>query len=94
MSFGGLPPLVGFFPKWIVIRLSIESGQFGLLSVIIFIRLFSLFYYVRVIYAVLAQSNVFNKLFNYKEYNESFILVFYILILSGLLFIPLLVLII
>jgi NADH:ubiquinone oxidoreductase subunit 2 (subunit N) len=49
MSLGGLPPLIGFFPKLIV--LSITPNQFYLLIfVIILTSIISLFIYTRILY--------------------------------------------
>jgi len=93
ISFGGLPPFIGFFPKWVLIRIGITSGQFILLRLIILISLFSLFYYTRVIYVVIAQSGVLSLLNNFKI-SGVVIIVSYLMVLSGLLFVPLLLLLI
>lgn len=56
LSFGGLPPFIGFFRKWVVIQALVESGLIVLAILIISIRLVSLFYYTRVCYVIISQS--------------------------------------
>lgn len=55
-SFGGLPPFVGFFGKWLLIRLMLEGGLGVLCTFIVIIRLVSLYYYTRICYVVISQS--------------------------------------
>lgn len=57
MSFGGLPPFIGFFGKWLLINLIVRGGITFLCTLILIIRLISLYYYTRVCYSVLSQSN-------------------------------------
>jgi len=77
----------------VLIIIGITSGQFILLRLIILISLFSLFYYTRVIYVVIAQSGVLSLLNNFKI-SGVVIIVSYLMVLSGLLFVPLLLLLI
>lgn len=46
-SLGGLPPFLGFLPKWIVLQISVRIGYYLLSLLIISIRLFTLYYYIR-----------------------------------------------
>lgn len=57
LSFGGLPPFIGFFGKWIVINLMVDGGLPVLCVVILIISLLSLYYYVRICYTILRQSS-------------------------------------
>ena len=50
-SLGGLPPFLGFLPKWLVLQLTITESLFWLSLVIILIRLFVLFFYLRLIFS-------------------------------------------
>nr|AIL31449.1 NADH dehydrogenase subunit 2 [Daimio tethys] len=53
LSLGGLPPLLGFFPKWMVINFMI-SNKFLITSLIfIMMSLITLFFYIRIIYSCL-----------------------------------------
>lgn len=51
LSLGGLPPFLGFAPKWAVIERLTNEIQFVLLTLLIIITLISLFYYIRVCYS-------------------------------------------
>ena len=47
LSLGGLPPLIGFVPKLIIIKLLAETQNFIWLSILIGGTLLTLFYYIR-----------------------------------------------
>nr|YP_009175628.1 NADH dehydrogenase subunit 2 [Atrijuglans hetaohei]ALH16785.1 NADH dehydrogenase subunit 2 [Atrijuglans hetaohei] len=51
LSLGGLPPFIGFFPKWIVINFLIMNKIFLLTFIFIFMSLIMLFFYIRIIYS-------------------------------------------
>lgn len=54
LSLGGLPPLLGFLPKWIIIiNLSLTPNTIVLLIVLIFGSLLNLFYYLSIIFRFL-----------------------------------------
>lgn len=57
LSFGGLPPFIGFFAKWMIISLIVESNMSPLCLFMVIMSLISLFYYTRVCYSVLSQSS-------------------------------------
>nr|WAB70216.1 NADH dehydrogenase subunit 2 [Athyma asura] len=52
-SLGGLPPFLGFFPKWIVINFLIKNNLFVISFVFIMSSLILLFVYIRIIYSSL-----------------------------------------
>lgn len=61
ISLGGLPPFIGFIPKWLIIQ-SIIFIKFYLISLfLICIRLITLYYYLKITLAAV--------LFNYIEFN-------------------------
>nr|YP_010987356.1 NADH dehydrogenase subunit 2 [Lednia tumana]QCF39710.1 NADH dehydrogenase subunit 2 [Lednia tumana]WOL43199.1 NADH dehydrogenase subunit 2 [Lednia tumana] len=47
LSLGGLPPFLGFLPKWIVIQSLINTGNNFLITVMVITTLITLFYYLR-----------------------------------------------
>nr|ALO70252.1 NADH deshydrogenase subunit 2 [Aleochara sp. 1 EF-2015]ALO70261.1 NADH deshydrogenase subunit 2 [Aleochara sp. 2 EF-2015] len=53
LSLGGLPPFLGFFPKWLTIQYMINSNWMMLSFFMILITLFTLFYYMRLIFNIL-----------------------------------------
>nr|YP_010528110.1 NADH dehydrogenase subunit 2 [Rhyzodiastes puetzi]UXW64212.1 NADH dehydrogenase subunit 2 [Rhyzodiastes puetzi] len=74
LSLGGLPPFLGFFPKWLVI-LKLSSSFNTLLLFMIFMSLITLYFYLRIIYSYLTISS--NKLnYNFINYYLSDISLF------------------
>lgn len=51
LSLGGLPPFLGFLPKWLVIQQLTLCNQYFLLTVIIISTLITLFFYLRICYS-------------------------------------------
>nr|YP_009141017.1 NADH dehydrogenase subunit 2 [Adelphocoris lineolatus]AHL44242.1 NADH dehydrogenase subunit 2 [Adelphocoris lineolatus]ANT45786.1 NADH dehydrogenase subunit 2 [Adelphocoris lineolatus] len=49
LSMGGLPPFMGFMPKWITIEYMIMSNEFMLLTIMSMSSLITLMYYLRMI---------------------------------------------
>nr|UBI44014.1 NADH dehydrogenase subunit 2 [Eysarcoris gibbosus] len=48
MSMGGLPPLMGFLPKWITVQTMVNSEEYMMLMIMIMCSLITLMYYMRV----------------------------------------------
>lgn len=48
LSLAGLPPFLGFLPKWLVLQWVLGGGLVGVSLIIILARLFTLFFYLRV----------------------------------------------
>nr|WMQ77961.1 NADH dehydrogenase subunit 2 [Auzata chinensis] len=51
LSLGGLPPFIGFFPKWIVINFLIINKMYLLCFTFILMSLIMLFFYIRILYS-------------------------------------------
>nr|YP_009919039.1 NADH dehydrogenase subunit 2 [Hylemya vagans]QMP96632.1 NADH dehydrogenase subunit 2 [Hylemya vagans] len=51
LSLGGLPPFLGFFPKWIVIQLMTINNQLFLLTFMVLMTLITLYFYIRLCYS-------------------------------------------
>ena len=51
LSLGGLPPLTGFLPKWIIITELIKNNCLIIATLIAIIALLNLFFYTRLIYS-------------------------------------------
>nr|YP_010389933.1 NADH dehydrogenase subunit 2 [Ahlbergia frivaldszkyi]UPU96037.1 NADH dehydrogenase subunit 2 [Ahlbergia frivaldszkyi] len=51
MSLGGLPPFIGFFPKWIIINFLMNFNLFIICFIFIMMSLIMLFLYIRIIYS-------------------------------------------
>nr|AKQ53278.1 NADH dehydrogenase subunit 2 [Haritalodes derogata] len=58
LSLGGLPPFIGFFPKWIIINFLLLNNFYFLTFILIMMSLILLFFYIRILYS----SFMFNYL--------------------------------
>nr|YP_009029759.1 NADH dehydrogenase subunit 2 [Maruca vitrata]AHY24043.1 NADH dehydrogenase subunit 2 [Maruca vitrata] len=58
LSLGGLPPFIGFFPKWIIINFLLKNNYFFMTFILIMMSLILLFFYIRILYS----SFMFNYL--------------------------------
>ena len=68
ISLGGLPPFLGFFPKWIIIELIVKNNLYFLLLIILIFTLITLYFYLRIIYASLL-LNYSSTNWNFKFFN-------------------------
>nr|UKG19001.1 NADH dehydrogenase subunit 2 [Dendrolimus punctatus] len=74
LSLGGLPPFIGFLPKWIIINFLINNKMFLLSFIFIMMSLIMLFFYIRIIYSSLMFYYIKMKLF--KTYFKNNFLLF------------------
>nr|YP_009029746.1 NADH dehydrogenase subunit 2 [Graphium mullah]AHY24042.1 NADH dehydrogenase subunit 2 [Graphium mullah] len=88
LSLGGLPPFLGFFPKWIIINFLINNNLNMISFIFIMMSLIMLFIYIRISYS----SIIFNffkmkwlKIF-LKNNNLLFINIFSMISLLGMIF--------
>lgn len=85
LSLGGLPPFIGFFPKWLIIQELSNFNHFFLLIVFLFSTLISLYFYIRLRITFLSI-----KSFNFKTNNFYFknnkIIIFCYLNFLGIIF--------
>nr|YP_008081527.1 NADH dehydrogenase subunit 2 [Erynnis montanus]AGJ72726.1 NADH dehydrogenase subunit 2 [Erynnis montanus] len=51
LSLGGLPPFLGFFPKWIIINFLMMNNFIFISFIFIMMSLITLFFYIRIIYS-------------------------------------------
>nr|APX40252.1 NADH dehydrogenase subunit 2 [Longitarsus ibericus] len=65
-SLGGLPPFLGFFPKWLVVNNLTENHFFTLSMVLIISTLITLFYYLRLTFPSLTLNYSESKIFTSK----------------------------
>nr|AND96380.1 NADH deshydrogenase subunit 2 [Onthophagus schwaneri] len=89
MSLGGLPPFLGFLPKWLTIQMMIKMNLISLSLIIIVITLITLYFYMRIIMSGVTMnknSKTLNteKLPYIKKFNLIYLINF--IILMSLLF--------
>nr|AQP28878.1 NADH dehydrogenase subunit 2 [Hospitalitermes hospitalis] len=51
LSLGGLPPFLGFLPKWIVIQAMITNSMAPLATIVVVTSLITLYYYLKISYS-------------------------------------------
>nr|YP_010883372.1 NADH dehydrogenase subunit 2 [Prophantis octoguttalis]WIK99888.1 NADH dehydrogenase subunit 2 [Prophantis octoguttalis] len=51
LSLGGLPPFIGFLPKWIIINFLMNNNFFFMTFILIMMSLIMLFFYIRILYS-------------------------------------------
>nr|YP_010127598.1 NADH dehydrogenase subunit 2 [Platycheirus albimanus]QPP19854.1 NADH dehydrogenase subunit 2 [Platycheirus albimanus]UXF58164.1 NADH dehydrogenase subunit 2 [Platycheirus albimanus] len=64
LSLGGLPPFLGFIPKWLTIQYLTFNNQLFMLTIMIIMTLLTLFFYLRLCYTAF--------MLNYYENNWNF----------------------
>nr|YP_010287494.1 NADH dehydrogenase subunit 2 [Lophophelma iterans]UKT61825.1 NADH dehydrogenase subunit 2 [Lophophelma iterans] len=72
LSIGGLPPFIGFFPKWIMINFLMMNNYFSLAFIFIMMSLIMLFFYIRIIYSSFMLNYSKNKWFKIFIKNKLF----------------------
>nr|AQP29782.1 NADH dehydrogenase subunit 2 [Aciculitermes sp. T3.10f] len=71
LSLGGLPPFLGFLPKWIVIQAMITNNMAPLATIVVVTSLITLYYYLKISYSSFLILNTEPK-WNLKSHkNES-----------------------
>uniref|UniRef100_A0AAU6PWW8 NADH-ubiquinone oxidoreductase chain 2 n=1 Tax=Ophiotreta durbanensis TaxID=3135534 RepID=A0AAU6PWW8_9ECHI len=54
LSLGGFPPLLGFFYKWVMFFVLVESGSFLVSGILILFNLVSLFFYLQLCHSLVS----------------------------------------
>nr|AUW38604.1 NADH dehydrogenase subunit 2 [Sphyrocoris obliquus] len=61
MSLGGLPPFLGFLPKWMVIQTFTESEMYMMMMIMVMFSLLSLYYYMRTMTGMMMSNSMNTK---------------------------------
>nr|QBF01185.1 NADH dehydrogenase subunit 2 [Stegana polytricapilla] len=82
LSLGGLPPFLGFLPKWLVIQQLSMENQYFMLMILMMSTLITLFFYLRICYSAFMlnyyESNwLINSQMKNMNYNLYLILSFF-----------------
>ncbi|YP_004769875.1 NADH dehydrogenase subunit 2 (mitochondrion) [Pieris rapae] len=81
-SLGGLPPFLGFFPKWIIINFLMNSNMYMLCFIFIMSSLIMLFFYIRMIYLSFLLNFFKLKWFKIKIKNNFFSIINFFSLIS------------
>lgn len=91
LSLGGLPPFLGFFPKWIIIEYLININFYFTLLLIIYFTLITLYFYIRISYSsFILNYNEINWIIKNNFFNKKNLLIISFLLFTnifGLIFI-------
>nr|ARI46952.1 NADH dehydrogenase subunit 2 [Kunugia undans] len=82
LSLGGLPPFIGFLPKWIIINFLINNKMFLLSFIFIMMSLIMLFFYIRIIYSSLMFNYIKLKWFKIYIKNNFFLFINFLSFIS------------
>nr|QFG40088.1 NADH dehydrogenase subunit 2 [Munidopsis verrilli] len=74
LSLGGLPPFMGFFPKWAVIQNLLNMNLYLLLGVLLLSSLITLYYYIRIMFSSLV---ILTPKLSLSPTNKKPLLIFY-----------------
>nr|YP_010222511.1 NADH dehydrogenase subunit 2 [Calacta lugubris]UCC45922.1 NADH dehydrogenase subunit 2 [Calacta lugubris] len=61
MSLGGMPPLIGFLPKWMVIQSMMQSNMNMMMMIMIMMSMINLFFYMRTMSPMIMSQSTINK---------------------------------
>nr|QBF01199.1 NADH dehydrogenase subunit 2 [Stegana sp. 1324 JL-2019] len=93
LSLGGLPPFLGFLPKWLVIQQLSLQNQYFLLMILVMSTLITLFFYLRICYSAFMlnyfESNWIQEM-KIKNMNYNLYLIMSFFSIFGLIFISIL----
>nr|YP_010895028.1 NADH dehydrogenase subunit 2 [Ceriana vespiformis]WJW73541.1 NADH dehydrogenase subunit 2 [Ceriana vespiformis] len=78
LSLGGLPPFLGFIPKWLTIQYLTFNNQLFMMTILILMTLITLFFYLRLCYTAFMLSYYENN-WIFKIYWNNFLMNIYLL---------------
>nr|UEP13611.1 NADH dehydrogenase subunit 2 [Asarkina ericetorum] len=79
LSLGGLPPFLGFLPKWLTIQYLTFNDQLFMMTMMIIMTLLTLFFYLRLCYTAF-MLNYYENNWNYKIYLNNFMIKLYLML--------------
>nr|YP_009489608.1 NADH dehydrogenase subunit 2 [Ornithoptera priamus]SPP23511.1 NADH dehydrogenase subunit 2 [Ornithoptera priamus] len=74
-SLSGLPPFLGFFPKWIIINFLINNNFFLICFIFILMSLIMMFIYIRIIYSSIMYNYLKMKWFKFFFKNKQLFMI-------------------
>nr|YP_004021605.1 NADH dehydrogenase subunit 2 [Entoria okinawaensis]BAJ24426.1 NADH dehydrogenase subunit 2 [Entoria okinawaensis] len=67
LSISGLPPMMGFLPKWLIIQSTMNLMQMVIVTMMVMLTLLTVYYYLRIMFSTMLLSNTEHKWnINYK----------------------------
>nr|QWB85896.1 NADH dehydrogenase subunit 2 [Aegosoma pallidum] len=84
LSLGGLPPFLGFFPKWLTINNLVQNNFIMISFILITSTLITLYFYLRITFSSMVIYSQESFVFKENVPNKFFILSFNFISLTGL----------
>nr|YP_010506485.1 NADH dehydrogenase subunit 2 [Syritta pipiens]UPX88499.1 NADH dehydrogenase subunit 2 [Syritta pipiens]UXF58177.1 NADH dehydrogenase subunit 2 [Syritta pipiens] len=78
LSLGGLPPFLGFIPKWMTIQYLTMNNQLFMLTIMIIMTLITLFFYLRLCYTAF-MLNYYENNWTYQISWNNFLMKIYLI---------------
>nr|YP_010626090.1 NADH dehydrogenase subunit 2 [Fibla pasiphae]WBK02901.1 NADH dehydrogenase subunit 2 [Fibla pasiphae] len=75
LSLGGLPPFIGFLPKWMIINNLILNNYFILMLIMSLLTLINLYYYLRLAINSLLMLNIEQKWFIKINFKNNYLMI-------------------
>nr|WAX39116.1 NADH dehydrogenase subunit 2 [Anaplecta sp. 1 ZQW-2020] len=92
LSLGGLPPFIGFLPKWLIITSMTEMNLLPVLTLMVITSLMTLYYYIRLMYSTLMIQDIKIKWYTHyptKKMNKTDLMVTITIIMGMIMLTPL-----
>nr|YP_009412725.1 NADH dehydrogenase subunit 2 [Anabropsis carnarius]ASK85596.1 NADH dehydrogenase subunit 2 [Anabropsis carnarius] len=70
LSLGGLPPFLGFLPKWMIIQSMVELNYLFIITMMVIMTLITLFFYLRICFSAFIMSYTELKWINSMNYKS------------------------
>nr|QHZ87516.1 NADH dehydrogenase subunit 2 [Mesopodagrion tibetanum] len=83
LSLGGLPPLMGFLPKWIIIQFMISNNNFLTMIIMVMTTLLTLYFYLRMMYSAFTFNNQ-NNIWHNESINSMIFITSTVISLIGI----------
>nr|AOY39214.1 NADH dehydrogenase subunit 2 [Helophorus sp. BMNH 724835] len=87
LSLGGLPPFLGFFPKWLVIQNLTNNHLYMLTLIMVIMTLMTLYFYMRITFSTILMNSNELSFIKSKTLNNHKILTLNFISLTGLIFV-------
>nr|ALO76466.1 NADH deshydrogenase subunit 2 [Pseudocolaspis sp. PSE01] len=91
LSLGGLPPFLGFFPKWLTINFLVYSQNYFMSTILILFTLVMLFIYSRIMFSAMTVLSSENLLKTSLLKTKFLLILFNFIAIFSLLFCPLII---
>nr|QFK69100.1 NADH dehydrogenase subunit 2 [Phymatostetha sp. B13] len=83
LSMGGMPPMLGFMPKWMIIQLAMMFNMYIVTTVMVFSSLIVLFYYIQMSFSMLMINSQKLKWMEFSITNNKMVILSFFINMFG-----------